>query len=324
MSAVVARRAVVGGTAAVCLVLAGGSGARAQGTPGGDGWEKRNAGSYQAASSVPAQDTSGDCEFSLDGEAWAAAVKVDDLSLKPGADGKVHIQVRPAQGAADCTVSLASYRTHGPTWNTSGLQVFHHFDSASVTSGATDSLDISVPDAGCYAQVDLYRGSVKYDGRHGADDGFEHGDLPEGPGKPVIKEKNISWWNGGSRDCTAESTPTPSTTTTAPSTQEPTPSTTPEAGTSSATSVSPSDEAPAPSDTPDETPSSSETVPSDTPTPSVTPDASGGAAAPPASGDDLAETGGGNVTVIAGIAAGLLALGGGLVFLRRRNVNTRA
>ncbi|KOX20676.1 MULTISPECIES: LAETG motif-containing sortase-dependent surface protein [unclassified Streptomyces] len=326
-AAVAARRAVVGGSAAVCLVLAGGSGTWAHGAPGGDGWEKRNAGSYKAADSVPSQDTSGDCEFSLNGDVWAAAVKVDDLNLKPAADGKVHVQVRPAAGSPGCTVSLASYRTHGPTWNTSGLQVFHDFDTATVKNGATDSLDISVPDAGCFAQVDLYRGSVKYDGRHGANDGFEHGDLPEGPNKPVIKEKNISWWNGGSRDCTAESTPTPSASQTTPAAEEPTPGmtspTTP--ATSPATSVPPSDEPLAPSNTP----SATETFPTNPPSDSTSPAASDAPSsspttAVPATGGDLAETGGGNVTAIAGAAAALLILGGGLVFMRRRNAGNRA
>ncbi|MET9254576.1 LAETG motif-containing sortase-dependent surface protein [Streptomyces sp. NPDC003717] len=320
-AAVVARRAVVGGAAAVCLVLAGGSGAWAHGKPGGDGWGNGNAGAYQAEDKVPAQDTSGDCEFSLDGTAWAAAVKVDDLSLKPAADGKVHLQVRPAAGGASCTVSIASYRTHGASWNTSGLQVFHDFDTASVKSGGTDSLDISVPDAGCFAQVDLYRGRVKYDGLLDAEDGFDHGELPEGPGRAVIKEKNISWWNGGSRDCTAVSTPAPSASETTPAPEEPAPGATTPAPAASTpeTTAAPSDTATAPGGTvPDATPSAAGTAaPSDAPSASAT-------TAAPASGDDLANTGGGNVTAIAGAAAVLLALGGGLVVLRRRNSGNAA
>ncbi|MEU2549028.1 LPXTG cell wall anchor domain-containing protein [Streptomyces roseolus] len=326
-AAVAARRAVVGGMAAACLTLGGGTGAWAQGTPGGEGWEGRGARAYTAEDAVPAQDLSGDCEFSLDGQAWAAAVKVDDLSLKPGADGKVHLQVRAAGDRAGCTVSLASYRTHGATWNTSGLQVFHDFDTVSVEGTATGSLDIAVPDAGCYAQVDLYRGSVKYDGVKDAGDGLVHGDLPEGPGRPVIKEKNISWWNGGTRDCTADTEPTPTATTSAPAGQEPTPTTTAPATATSApaspdASSEPSGSAapttPTASAAASDGPAASEES-SEAPSPSSSP-----TTAPAESEGDLAETGGGNVTAIAAAASVLLLAGAGLVVVRRRSADNRA
>lgn len=139
MSVVVAaRRAVVVGAAAVSLVITASSGAWAHDTPGGKGWEENDSHAYTAQDTTPAQDMSGDCEFSLDGQTWVAAVKVDDMSLTPGDDGKVHVQVRPARGSTGCTVSLASYRTHGATWNTFGLQVFHDFDPVSVRSGASN------------------------------------------------------------------------------------------------------------------------------------------------------------------------------------------
>ncbi|MFH9959620.1 LAETG motif-containing sortase-dependent surface protein [Streptomyces roseolus] len=281
---------------------------------------------------MPAQDLSGDCEFSLDGRTWAAAVKVDDLSLKPGADGKVHVQVRPAGTGAGCTVSLASYRAHGATWNTSGAQVFHDFDTVSVKAGETGSLDIAVPDAGCYTQVDLYRGSVRYDGVRDANDGLVHGDLPEGPGRPVIKEKNISWWNGGTRDCTTDALPTPSATTSAPAGQEPTPETTTPAA-AVTTPASPT-EPPTPGEPSlSTTPSASEggtggQAASDGPSASdgpVASEAPSSSAPAPAPEGDLAETGGGNVTGIAAAAAALLLAGAGLVAVRRRrNTNNPA
>ncbi|MFE6222737.1 LAETG motif-containing sortase-dependent surface protein [Streptomyces sp. NPDC057854] len=331
-AAVAARRAVVGGMAAVCLTLGGGTAAWAQGTPGGEGWEGRGARAYTAEDAVPAQDLSGDCEFSLDGQAWAAAVKVDDMSLKPGADGKVHLQVRAAGDRAGCTVSLASYRTHGATWNTSGLQVFHDFDTVSVKGAETGSLDIAVPDAGCYAQVDLYRGSVKYDGVQDAEDGLVHGDLPEGPGRPVIKEKNISWWNGGTRDCTAGTAePTPTATTSAPAGQEPAPTSAPTTTAPAATTAAPA--SPTTSSEPSgsaapATPTASATV-SDGPAPSeessgAPSPSSSPATAPAGSEGDLAETGGGNVTVIAAAASVLLLAGAGLVVVRRRRADSRA
>lgn len=295
----------------MCLVVAGGAGAFAHGTPGGEGWERQDARAYTAKGSTPAQDTSGDCEFSLDGKVWAAAVKVDDLSLKPGTDGKVHVQVRPAGGSDGCTVSLASYRTHGATWNTSGLQVFHDFDTVTVKAGESGTLDISVPDAGCYAQVDLYRGSVKYDGLTDANDGLVHGDLPQGPDRAVIKEKNVAWWNGGTRDCTTETaspTPTPSAST--PAEEEPAPAT--------STPAAPATESTVPSAS--ATPATSTSAPAAADTPAASPSTSA-----PAADGDLAQTGGGNTTAIAGTAAALLAIGGGvLVVLRRRNANGRA
>ena len=88
------------------------------------------------------------CEFSLDGVTFADWVKLDDQNLKPSDDGKVHIKVRAASDATTCTVSLASYLAHGPTFATSGEQVFVDFDTVTVKKGATDSLDIAVPDAG--------------------------------------------------------------------------------------------------------------------------------------------------------------------------------
>lgn len=76
-----------------------------------------------------------------------------------------------------------------------------------VKPGQTDTLDIAVPDAGCFAQIDLYRGAVKFDGKLDAKDGFVHGDLPKGPDRPVIKDKLIAAWNGGTKDCTVTEQP---------------------------------------------------------------------------------------------------------------------
>lgn len=192
------------GTGAVVLALsASTTGAWATGTPGGDGWEKTG-GDYKPGNGAGTKTETDRCQFSLDGTNFYDSVRVDDQTLKPTDDGKVHIKVRTAGDASTCTASLASYRAHGATFNTSGEQVFHDFDTVTVKPGGTDSLDISVPDVGCYAQVDLYRGAVKFDGLFDANDGFEHGDLPKGPDRPVIKDKLIAAWNGGTKDCTAQ------------------------------------------------------------------------------------------------------------------------
>lgn len=295
------RRLLTTGAAALTISAFAATSAYASGCPGGQGWDTTHQGGYKPGNGPgPANpaSTADQCEFSLDGNSWASYVKVDDLTLKPGADGKVHVQVRVAKDAANCTASLASYRTHGAKWETSGKQVFHDWDTVSVKSGGTDTLDVSVPDVGCFAQVDLYKGSIKYDGGTGAG----HGLLPEGPNGAVIKDKLITSWNGGSKDCTAQVVPS-------------SPATTPPAAGSAAPST-PAATAPE---------SSTPNTPSAAATPSSTPSASDSAsastaptAAPSASGGDLAETGSSGMGMTAAGAAVLLVAGGGVLFAVRR------
>ncbi|WP_393073777.1 LAETG motif-containing sortase-dependent surface protein [Streptomyces sp. LN704] len=297
------------GTGAAVLALAGAApGAWATGTPGGDGWD--NGGGYkpgQGAGTVTAADR---CEFSVDGTNFHDWVRVDDQNLKPTDDGKVHIKVRAAGDAGSCTASLAAYRTHGATFRTSGEQVFHDFDSVRVKPGETDSLDIAVPDLGCYAQIDLYRGAVKFDGKFDANDGFDHGDLPKGPDRAVIKDKLIMAWNGGGKDCTAQPPGSPETT--PPATTPP--ASTPPAQTSG--SPTPSESTPVES-TPPQTPATPSASGTTTP-PAPTPN--GGGPTPPG---DLAETGGGNTLPIAAGAAALLAAGGAITVVTRRRRSGR-
>ncbi|MER7493558.1 LAETG motif-containing sortase-dependent surface protein [Streptomyces pharetrae] len=296
---VTARRLLGTGAAALALCAASASGAWATGTPGGDGW--KSGGQYRPGSGAGTETATDRCQFSLDGTNFHDSVKVDDQNLKPTGDGKVHITVRAAADASTCTASLASYLAHGPSFDTSGEQVFVDFDTVTVKQGATDTLDIAVPDAGCFAQVDLYRGAVKYDGKLDANDGFEHGELPKGPDRPVIKDKLIAAWNGGTKDCTQS--PAPSTSAPAPSTSAPAPS--------------PSEpQAPA-EDTPGQ----------DTPgqeTPATTAPAAP-AATPNGGGEDLAETGAdGSTGLVAGGAAALLAVGAGIVVVTRRKRTARS
>lgn len=287
-------RCLVGTGVAVLALSAGSASAWATGTPGGDGWDKSGHGAYTSGKGPGTVTEADHCQFSLDGAAFTDSVKVDDQNLKPTEDGKVHIKVRAADGAASCTASLASYLAHGPSFGTSGLQVFVDFDTVTVKPGATDTLDIAVPDAGCFGQIDLYRGSTKFDGKLDAKDGFEHGDLPEGPNHPVIKDKLIASWNGGTKDCTTPPESTP-------------PASTPPASTPpSATPSKPAEETPSTS-TP--TPSASESTTPPAPTPN------GGSSTPPG---DLAETGGGNTLPIAAGAAALLAAGAGIAMAARR------
>ncbi|MCX5563241.1 LAETG motif-containing sortase-dependent surface protein [Streptomyces sp. NBC_00038] len=305
------------GTGAVALALsASTTGAWATGTPGGDGWDKTGS-DYTPGKGAGTKTETDRCQFSLDGTNFYDSVRVDDQNLKPTDDGKIHIKVRTAGDASTCTASLASYRAHGATFNTSGEQVFHDFDTVTVKPGGTDSLDISVPDVGCFAQIDLYRGAVKFDGRFDANDGFEHGDLPKGPDRPVIKDKLIAAWNGGTKDCTAQPPTTPETPPASSPPASTPPASTPPASTPPAsTPATPTPSEPAGSTTP-ATPSESESTTPAAPSPN-----GGGSTAP----GDLAETGGGNTLPIAAGAAALLAAGAAITVVtrRRRVTGTRA
>ncbi|MEU6352817.1 LAETG motif-containing sortase-dependent surface protein [Streptomyces sp. NPDC047072] len=302
------------GTGAATLALCAASASMAWATdcPGGKGWQ--DGGSYKpgtGAGTKPSKPESDRCEFSLDGKNFYASVKVDDQNLKPTDDGKVHVTVRTAGDATTCTASLASYLAHGPTFATSGEQVFHDFDTVTVKHGKTDTLDISIPDVGCYAQVDLYHGAVKYDGKLDAKDGFEHGELPKGPDRPVIKDKLIAAWNGGTKDCTTTPSAPPST----PPASESTPP--------ASESTPPASESTPPAS--ESTPPASETPSTSTPTPSASESTTAPAATPNGGGDNLAETGASsNTPLIAGGAAVLLLGGVGIVFASRRRKAARS
>ncbi|QEU67083.1 LPXTG cell wall anchor domain-containing protein [Streptomyces galilaeus] len=315
------RRLLGTGAASLALctasVAAASAASASTGTPGGDGW--KSGGQYQPGTGAGTETETDGCQFSLDGTHFYDSVKVDDQNLKPTGDGKVHLTVRTAAGATTCTASLASYLAHGPDFRTSGEQVFVDFDTVTVRAGSTDTLDIAVPDAGCYAQIDLYRGAVKFDGKLDAKDGFAHGDLPKGPDRPVIKDKLIAAWNGGTKDCPpAEQPPAEQ----PPAEQPPAEQPPVEQPPAEQPPASPSTEAPPenPSETtPSATPSTSAPAPSaseSTPAPAPTPNGGGG---------DLAETGAdSNTPVIAGGAAVLLLGGAAIVMATRRRKASQA
>ncbi|GAB2866301.1 hypothetical protein GCM10027074_37250 [Streptomyces deserti] len=303
---VTARRLLGTGAATLALCaasLASASGAFATGTPGGDGWT--SGGAYQPGTGAGTETGTDRCQFSLDGVNFFDSVKVDDQNLKPTEDGKVHIKVRTAGDATTCTASLASYLAHGATFATSGEQVFVDFDTVTVKPGRTDSLDIAIPDKGCFAQIDLYRGAVKFDGDLDAKDGFEHGDLPKGPDRPVIKDKLIAAWNGGTKDCT---------TTPPPSSQPP----------STPTPSAPEPSAPAEETTPPATPTPSEpaepseTPSAGTPTPTASESTTAPAVTPNGGGGDLAETGADSATGPIAIGAAVLLAGGAAIVVASR------
>ncbi|MEV5953023.1 LAETG motif-containing sortase-dependent surface protein [Streptomyces sp. NPDC051987] len=314
---VTARRLLGTGVASFALCaasVAGASGAWAHGNHGGDGW--KSGGHYSPGTGAGTETGTDKCQFSIDGSSFFDSVKVDDQNLKVTADGKVHLKVRAAGGAASCTASLASYIAHGPTFATSGQQIFVDFDTVTVKQGQTDSLDIAVPDAGCFAQIDLYRGSTKFDGKTDANDGYTHGDLPAGPDHTVIKDKLIASWNGGTKDCstTESSSPSPSPSASesesAPAQPSASSSTPPATGT---TAPAPSESATTGTASASPSPSGSTTSPASAPSTD-----SGG-------GGDLAHTGASSSTgYIAGGAVLLLAGGGAIVVASRRRKATRA
>ncbi|MFJ3798127.1 LAETG motif-containing sortase-dependent surface protein [Streptomyces sp. NPDC090088] len=310
---VTARRLLGTGVAsfALCAVsVAGASGAWAHGTPGGDGW--KSGGHYSPGTGAGTETGTDKCQFSIDGSNFYDSVKVDDQNLKVTDDGKVHLKVRAAGDATSCTASLASYIAHGPTFATSGQQVFVDFDSVTVKQGQTDSLDIAVPDAGCFGQIDLYRGATKFDGDKDANDGFEHGDLPAGPDHAVIKDKLIASWNGGTKDCSTSESSSPS----------PSPSASASESTPAESSTPPA------SDTTTPAPSESSETGTAGATPSPSDSTTGPAAAPSTNsggGGDLAHTGASSSTgYLAGGAAVLLVGGGAIVVATRRRKATRA
>jgi LPXTG-motif cell wall-anchored protein len=306
---VTARRLLGTGAAALVLCAVSAPTSWATGTPGGDGW--KSGGHYKPGTGAGTETVTDRCQFSLDGTSFYDSVKVDDQNLKPTDDGKVHVKVRTAGDASTCTASLASYLAHGPTFATSGDQVFVDFDTVTVKPGQTDSLDISVPDAGCFAQIDLYRGAVKFDGKLDAQDGFQHGDLPKGPDRPVIKDKLIAAWNGGTKFCAPAETPPASTppATTPPPADETTP---------------PASETPPPAS--ETTPPADETTPPASETPSApTASTTPPAPAPNGGGGDLAETGANSSTGPLAIGAAVLLAGGaGIVVMTRRRKATRS
>ncbi|MFJ2478341.1 LAETG motif-containing sortase-dependent surface protein [Streptomyces sp. NPDC087659] len=243
---------------------------------------------YQPTSNA-AQGTTSSCQFSIDGSTWISASEVRASRLTPSSEGTVHIGVRAGSGAS-CTVSLASYGAQGPTWQTSGKQVFQDFDTATLADGATDALDITVPGHECFAQIDLYHGDTKHDGKTG--------DLPEGPHHPVFKSDLIAAWHGGTKPCNASQSPTPTNTPATPAPTEPSNTPTPAK----------------PSVTP--TPPIATTAPAPAPAESSS---SAAAPRPSKSGDSpLAETGSSSTVALTAGAGALLACGAGAVVVARR------
>lgn len=239
-------------------------------------------------------------EYSLnDGKTWTTAGRMDDALVT-----KIKVRLKtPVENTCEYAVSLASYSTEGPTWATSGKQAFLGWDTTKLSRDQReDTLDVSAFVPKCFGQVDLYGNGKKFDGTENP--------LPRYP-NGVFPHDLITAWNGGEK---CETPTTPPTTakppTTAPATSKP-PTGTPSAS-------APSTSAPA-----TVKPTSSTTAPA----------AGGGETTPPRGNPEvppvtdiapasLAQTGGdSNTSLIVGVSAGALLVGGAgaLVWSRRRN-----
>jgi LPXTG-motif cell wall-anchored protein len=114
------------------------------------------------------------------------------------------------------TVLLASFKTEGPTWETSGHQTVFDQVSQVIEAPGTYQLKVKVPD--CFTQVDLYvtdKKAVDFDfpndslGKYLASNFWPRTDTENG--------KGTSAWNGGTKGCVVETVP-PTTPTSPPAT----------------------------------------------------------------------------------------------------------
>ncbi|WP_420038208.1 LAETG motif-containing sortase-dependent surface protein (plasmid) [Streptomyces sp. cg28] len=291
---------LAGTTASAALLALSVSGvASAHG--GGHGWKNTDS-TFESQQTGPGSAAPSDkCAFSADGSSWTGRPGLRDIA--PDANGKLTLQVKG--DGSTCTVSLASYLAHGPDFNSSGVQQFVDHASVSVQDGQTAALSIAVPDAVCFAQLDLYRGTTVFDGKEGEG----HGPVPAA-GKPVIGSALIASWNGpseGGTDCIAN-----------PPKDDEVPSTPP-------VDTTPSGDASTPAATP--TPTATPSTPADDattgkPTPAAS-SSSPAATGAQGSDGDLAQTGADNTGALVGGAAALLLVGGGAVFLTRRKAAAR-
>lgn len=114
------------------------------------------------------------------------------------------VTVTLKKGFDSCDVSLNSYETEGPNWETSGTQVFIDHATAHLTKeNPTATLTVKVQ--GCFQQQDLYIGTTRYDGVDGALPHYPNSATPAGlidhwngatdctPPPPVVKDANPSY-----------------------------------------------------------------------------------------------------------------------------------
>lgn len=274
---------------------------------------------------APAQATpAGACkpatlQYRIPGSDWTSQ---GGLVLWKTPPGSVEVRLAGGQRIAEgCKypVSLASYRTEGPDWFSSGRQTL--IDKATVYLTAADAADkksdgyqkLSVKTPDCFGQIDLYGDDITYDG--GTGEG--HGPAPYQPGGVNTPNHLIAAWNGGDKKCEDKQSPSPSPETPkdAESPSAPADSSTPSTPADAEPPASPS--AP-PSGKPADEPSTNPSVPplEEKPKESEAKPQTGESAPP------LAETGNGApVGLIAGTAAVVVAAGAGALWFSRTRRN---
>jgi LPXTG-motif cell wall-anchored protein len=219
-------------------------------------------------------------------------------------------------------VSLALYKTQGPSWESSGKQKFLGFQSVNLSSDkkkATLSVAQFMTNSTCYGQIDLYGNGREYNGQNG-------NPLPHYP-NVTTPENLITAWNGahqcggngGGTGPTSPYSPSAPSSPSSPSAPYSPSAPSSPSGTPSGP-ASPTTSAP-PSGSP--MPSSSASAPAGGPAPSGSPVVQPVSSTPTG---NLAETGSNSSQTTAFAAGGavLVALGAGAVFFTRRRNRTNA
>ncbi|MEZ0112845.1 hypothetical protein ABH920_006869 [Catenulispora sp. EB89] len=224
------------------------------------------------------------------------------------------VRLNPAVGD-DCTgtvdVSLASYDTAGPTWDSSGgAQHFVGYSHVTLGKQAPNSpsqtLTVKLPGTPgsktCFGQIDLYFGTTVYDGGSGPG----HGPLPNRDAKPSViaptTEELITAWNGPDAGGCVVTPPVTTTTTPSSPVTPPKTTTTPPTTSPSTHPSTPASSTPPAAPKPPTSTSTTPTTPATTTTPGT---------------PTLAHTGA-NVGEVSLVALAFFGAGGTAMFASRK------
>lgn len=143
-------------------------------------------------------------------QAWQPAT-YHGLTVEPSYGFGVRLKDSAKECGGSIDVSLASYTTHGPSWDSSGGdQGFVGYATTTLQKGHdTATLTVKLPGASgqaCFGQLDLYFGNTIFDGGTGKG----HGPLPNYDKHVVTPNPHdlIAGWNGGEVDCGKVTPPT--------------------------------------------------------------------------------------------------------------------
>jgi len=133
------------------------------------------------------------------GSATASTCTKADVDLVSHNSHLTTVSVKLAAGSENvsCDVSLHSYETQGPTWETSGQQTFLGFATVHLTT-TPQTLSVAAPP--CFGQTELVIGTKRYDGVDGP--------LPHYPDGVFDSDITIATWHGGAACASASVSPT--------------------------------------------------------------------------------------------------------------------